>query len=330
MVFAALIAFASFVATLALTPVFIKSALRKGVTARDSNKRGRPLVANMGGFALLAGILSGVSLGVLYLTVLEYSPAALAVLLASLAAITLVALIGVYDDLFKISRRLKTILPAVAAIPLIAVTAGDTVLFLPFLGPVNFGLLYIFALIPLGITGAANAVNMSAGYNGLEAGLGAVASAFLLAIALLAGATGSVVILAALLGACLAFLKFNWFPARVFPADIGTYTIGTALACAAIIGNMESFAVLCLLPAFYEFAATIWYSLKGVERRETCQNPLMLRDGRLKPRKGAENYTLFMRILAWKPMREDALVAVSLALYAVCGAAALAFYLLKL
>lgn len=328
--FLAGIAITAFLVTLLLTRLFIKSALRKGITAGDSNKKGKPLVANMGGFALLAGITGAVSLGIAYLSLVTLETGLFTLLLASLASITLVALIGVFDDLFKISPRLKIILPIFAAVPLIAVTAGETSMVLPFFGAVNFGFAYILLLIPLGITGAANAVNMSAGYNGLEAGIGAIASAFLLAIALLANATGAAILLAALFGACLAFLNYNWFPARVFPADIGTYTIGTTLAVAAILGNMESFAVICLLPAFYEFAATLYYSWKGVERRSACHNPRIARDGSLSPQKGSEAYTLFHRILSIRPMREERLVLTTLFLYALCGCAALAAYFLKL
>jgi len=328
--FVSLIAAVAFGVTLFLTPAFISSALRKGVTARDTNKRGKPLVANMGGFALFAGLAIAVSVGIGYLALVDSDSRLVALLLASLASIALVALVGAYDDLFKISRRLKALLPVVAAVPLMAVTAGDTTMLLSFLGAVDFGLFYTLVLIPLGVTGAANAVNMAAGYNGVEAGTGVIVSAALLAIAMLAGATGPAIILAALLGACLAFLKFNWLPARVFPADIGTYTIGTAIACAAIMGNMESFAVICLLPAFYEFAATVYYSIKGVERRGTAQSPVISAGGGLSPPKGAESYTLFYRILSWRPMREGALVATVLALYAVCGGLALAVYFLKL
>ncbi len=328
--FIAGISLAAFLVTLFLTRVFIKSALRKGITACDSNKKNKQVVANMGGFALLAGITAAVSLGIAYLSLVTLETGLFTLLLASLASITLVALIGVYDDLFKISPRLKIVLPVFAAVPLIAVTAGETSMVLPFFGAINFGLAYIIILIPLGITGAANAVNMSAGYNGLEAGIGAVASAFLLTIALLANAIGAAILLAALFGACLAFLNYNWFPARVFPADIGTYTIGTTLAVAAILGNMESFAVICLLPAFYEFAATLYYSWRKVERRSACHNPRIASDGKLSPRANSENYTLFHRILSLHPMRESRLVLTVLSLYAICGCLALAAYFLKL
>jgi len=315
--------------TLLLTPVFICSALNKGVTARDSNKKRKPRVANLGGFAMLAGLLASTSLAMLLMALGPYDSQLFTYLLAALASITIAALIGVFDDLFKLSRRTKPFLVAAAALPLIAITAGNTEMTLPFLGSVDFGLFYTLALIPVGVTGAANALNMSAGYNGLEAGIGAVVSLALLPIAIYSNAFTSAIILAALFGTCLAFLKYNWFPARVFPGDIGTYVIGTAIAAAAILGNMESFAVIAIAPAFYELAATIYYSLKGVERRGKCQNPVIGRDGVLKPAKGAEKYTLFNALLSHFQLTEKRLVLSSLFLYAICGAAALALYFLR-
>ena len=150
--------------------------------------------------------------------------------------------------------------------------------------------------------------------------------AFLLAIAVMAQATGAAIILAAMLGACIAFLWFNWSPARVFPADVGTLTIGGAIAAAVIIGNMEKFGVILLIPAFYELAATVYYSLKKVERRAACHAPTITKDLKLIPKKGSEKYTLFNLILSKKPMTEPSMVKTVLALYVVCGLAALSVY----
>ena len=308
------------------TPILIASATRKKLFGNDDNKAGRPRVAYSGGFAVFGGMAVAILAAVLYLVFLQKNGLDTVLLLASLASITLLALIGAFDDIFKLSWKTKAMMPLVGALPLVAITAGDTWMSLPFLGWINFGFFYTFVLIPLGVTGAANAVNMAAGYNGIEAGSVAVISAFLLLIAVQAGAFPSAVILAATLGACLAFLKFNWFPSRVFPGDVGTLALGAAVASAVIIGNMEKFGVILFIPAFYELGATIYYFLKGVERRRACHNPVISKNGVLSPPKGAEKFTLFYRILAWKPMREESLVKTVLALYALCGFAALAVF----
>ncbi|NYZ77916.1 hypothetical protein H0N96_00760, partial [Candidatus Micrarchaeota archaeon] len=84
------------------------------------------------------------------------------------------------------------------------------------------------------------------------------------------------------------------------------------------------------IPAFYELAATIYYAFKRVWRRPACHNPVILKDGRLKPPKGAEHYTLFYYLLSKKPIREAGLVKTVYAIYLLFAAIALAVYWLKI
>lgn len=320
---------AAFLGTLILTPVYIRSAIAKGITGRDVNKNDRPQVAEMGGFAIFAGILLGILSAIVVFTFVYSDAATTLALLAAVGTLSLLALIGVFDDLFRLTPATKAIMPIVGSLPLVVTQAGQTAMNLPLLKTVNFGPLYNFVLVPLGVTGAANAVNMAAGYNGLEAGIGAIGSFFLLAIAIQVNETAAAIILAACLGACLAFLLYNRFPAKVFPGDIGTLVIGGVFASAVITGNIEKYGVIILLPAFYELAATIYYTAKGVNRREKCHNPVISPDGKLSPPKGAEKYTLMYLILSKKPMTEQKIVLTTLSLYAICGIAALAVYYFK-
>jgi len=107
---------------------------------------------------------------------------------------------------------------------------------IPFVGLIDFGIFYSLVLVPLGITGAANAVNMLAGFNGLEVGMGMVAIGTLAIIAYLNGITTSLVILMAALGALVAALYYNWYPAKILVGDVGTLTIGAVVASAVIVG----------------------------------------------------------------------------------------------
>jgi UDP-N-acetylglucosamine--dolichyl-phosphate N-acetylglucosaminephosphotransferase len=105
----------------------------------------------------------------------------------------------------------------------------------------------------LGIAGAANAVNMLAGFNGLEAGMGIVAIGSLAIIAYLMGQTTSFIILIAALGALLATLYYNWYPAKILVGDVGTLTIGAIIASAVIIGNYEAAGVILMIPYMVDF-----------------------------------------------------------------------------
>ena len=57
-----------------------------------------------------------------------------------------------------------------------------------------------------------------------------------------------------LIGASLAMNLFNRYPAKVFVGDVGTLGIGATYATAAIIGNIAIFAVIAILPMFFETA----------------------------------------------------------------------------
>jgi len=124
---------------------------------------------------------------------------------------------------------------------------------IPFVGLIDFGIFYSLVLVPLGITGAANAVNMLAGFNGLEVGMGVVAVGALAVIACLNGIITSLVILMAILGALLAALYYNWYPAKILVGDVGTLSIGAVIACAVIIGNYETAGAILVIPYVVDF-----------------------------------------------------------------------------
>jgi UDP-N-acetylglucosamine--dolichyl-phosphate N-acetylglucosaminephosphotransferase len=121
------------------------------------------------------------------------------------------------------------------------------------LGNINFGLLYTLVIIPLEVTIAANAVNMLAGFNGLEVGMGIIAVGSLAIIAYLLGKITVSVILFAALGALLATLYYNWYPAKILVGDVGTLSIGAIIAAVVIIGNFEIAGAILLIPYIIDF-----------------------------------------------------------------------------
>jgi UDP-N-acetylglucosamine--dolichyl-phosphate N-acetylglucosaminephosphotransferase len=246
---------ASFVATFICTPWIIPKLERANFTGKDMNKQDKRKIPNIGGFAIIFGFSAGTLLAIGLFTYFgtfggHFNPA---LILAAFSTILLMALIGVFDDLFSMHQAVKATLPLFAALPLVAVNAGVTSMDFPFIGLVNVGLLYALILIPIGITGASNVTNMLAGFNGLEAGMGSVACLSLGIIALLTGKTESAILLFSMLGALLAFLYYNWYPAKVFMGDAGTLGIGAVIASAVIAGNYEMAGVIVILPYTFDF-----------------------------------------------------------------------------
>ncbi|MDD5337034.1 MAG: UDP-N-acetylglucosamine--dolichyl-phosphate N-acetylglucosaminephosphotransferase, partial [Candidatus ainarchaeum sp.] len=226
---------------------------KMGMVGHDVNKPDRPEVAEMGGIGIMAGMALGILISIFFNTFLGFQ-FNLDFVLAALVSVFIIALIGFADDLLDIPQAVKAFLPLLAAVPLIALkAAGSTAMYIPFIGPVDMGMLYLFVAIPVGIAVASNLTNMLAGFNGLEAGMGVVALIAASLAAYFLGSSDSLVVYVPLAGALLGFLAFNRYPAKIFPGDVGTLLIGATLAAGAIIGNFETFAALLLLPYVVDF-----------------------------------------------------------------------------
>lgn len=238
----------AFVTTLVATRWLIRLLRHTTMVGHDLHKFHRPLVPEMGGLAVVAGFYAGVTMLEMFAT---DGPSA-SYLHASLVAAFGAAFAGFLDDLFRLRHRAKAILPALFAVPLGIVAyrdpAGGTILLNANIGPI------MLLAIPLGVTSAANAANMLEGFNGLGVGLGIIMSVAMIALGLITGDTSGLFLLLPLLGALLAFLYFNRYPAKVFPGDSMTLFVGATLAAAAILVHEKTYGALLFAPFVIEFA----------------------------------------------------------------------------
>ncbi len=256
----------SFAVTYLLIPPWIRAAHRIGLVGRDMNKFAKPEVAEMGGIAVVSGFVAGVLYYIGLSTFYFNQDANLVYVLAVLATVLIITIIGMLDDLlgWKIGLKQwqKPLLTLVAALPMMVVNAGESSMVLPIVGNVDFGILYPLLVIPLGIAGAANGFNMLAGYNGLEAGMGVIILTALGITALLTGTPWVAIIAFAMVFALIAFLRYNWYPAKIFPGDSLTYSVGALIACVAILANAEKIAVILFLPYFLDFLLPLRKKMK--------------------------------------------------------------------
>jgi len=247
----------SFLTTLIILPFWIKKARNVGLIWKDMNKFGNTKAAGSGGLSVIIGfvlgILTYIAIRTFYFNSVEY----MVEIFALTTSILLLAGIGIIDDLLGwqhggLRKRIRIILILFAAIPLMVINAGESIIYVPFFGLANLGILYALLVIPVGIIGSTTTFNFLAGYNGLEAGQGIL---LLSALSIMALKTGSVWL--ALIGLCavvslFAFLIYNKFPAKVFPGDVLTYPMGGMIAIMAILGNYERFAVFIFIPYIIE------------------------------------------------------------------------------
>jgi UDP-N-acetylglucosamine--dolichyl-phosphate N-acetylglucosaminephosphotransferase len=218
-----------------------------------------------------------------------FLPLDLLAFLAALLTIILVGLIGIIDDIIGWTKGIRqyqhALFPIFAALPLMVLpqTIGNTGMVLPYIGLVNFGTLYSIIVVPIAITGASNATNMLAGLNGLEAGLALINATALLIVGLITGRVEVVLIMLGLMGALIAFLRYNWNPAKLFPGDSFTLMVGASFAAVSIIGNIERVGLMLFGLYFIELV------LKGRTKMQAQGFGIIQADGTLQspPRVGS-------------------------------------------
>lgn len=285
----------SFVITYFIVPYVNIYMHQIGVVGTDIMKRDKKPVADMGGPGVLIGFLSGVFFYIGYEIFVQKELQGLVYILACLCTVLIISLIGIFDSLTALAnqregegefeqykkvgipRWLYFFIPIPAAVPLMALNAGVSTLALPFIGRVDFGRFYPLVLVPIAILCCSNASNFLAGFNGLEAGVGFVAHLSLGLFAYVNGRYNAAMIALCFAFTLLAFLRYNWYPASVFPGDIN-YMIGTVFAGATIIGNIEKFGILCFTPYIIEAV------LKALSKFEAESYGVLQADGTVKPR----------------------------------------------
>ncbi|HIX83080.1 MAG TPA: phospho-N-acetylmuramoyl-pentapeptide-transferase [Candidatus Megamonas gallistercoris] len=115
---------------------------------------------------------------------------------------------------------------------------------IPFLGK-SYDIGWFYYVLVIGVlVGTTNAVNLTDGLDGLAAGSMAVASLGFVAVCLYFGKTNLAIFSFASFGACAAFLKFNYHPAKVFMGDTGSLALGGVLAALGILTKTELLLII--------------------------------------------------------------------------------------
>lgn len=176
-----------------------------------------------------------------------------------LGALVASALIGVVDDLLNIKRigrfsglrmrhrfALYTIIASIGAWWFYFKLDWD-ILHVPFFGDFNIGLWYIPFFIFV-IVATAFSVNEVDGLDGLAGGTLLAAFAAYGTIALIQGKVDLAAFCAVIIGALLAFLWFNIYPAKFFMGDTGSMSLGVTLGIVAMLTNAALLLpIICLL-----------------------------------------------------------------------------------
>lgn len=252
LIIAMVILIVAFISSYKLTLIWIPAANKFGLVGKDLNKYGRPPVAEAGGIAFVFSLTTSIFL-YLFLKAIIGSISHLEEIYAIISAVVLAGLLGFGDDVLGwkkgIRRRYKPILTGVLALPFMTITLlHPEYNYFTFWGIPAW--IYALFIVPIGIVGASNAINMMGGYNGLESGISSIILSALGIRALMLNEEWIAFLAFIGVAALLGFLMLNWYPAKVFPGDSLTYSIGAYIGAIVILGKMVLFGI-ALFPLLF-------------------------------------------------------------------------------
>ena len=240
-----------FLIVVILGPIFIPMLARFkfGQTVRDEGpqshlaKNGTP---TMGGVMMIVAIL------ITGLTRAKISQG----LIVGLICIVGFGFVGFLDDFIKIKMKRSLGLKAYQKIILqfalalyiayyqYSASQSATQLVIPFTNHIiNLGIWYI-PFMMIFIIGTVNAVNLTDGLDGLASGVTLIVSCFFILFAVSISNSDVAILAAATAGACLGFLGFNAYPAKVFMGDTGSMALGGAVVAFATLTNSPLLIVI--------------------------------------------------------------------------------------
>jgi UDP-GlcNAc:undecaprenyl-phosphate GlcNAc-1-phosphate transferase len=260
---------AALVIVVLLTPAVGGMARLLGVVDRPGGRRPHArTVPRLGGIALFFGIM------VPALAFLDFTPETRGILLGAAVATT----VGAIDDFRGLRwwEKLAGQLLA-ASIPVAFGIWVDRFTF-PVLGVHTLPEWIGAPLTVIWIVAIMNMVNFLDGLDGLAAGVCGIAGATFSVIALSLGKPNPAILSAIVFGACLGFLRHNFYPARIFMGDSGALLLGFVLAAVSVQGLLKTAATVALFLPLLVLAVPILDTGFVVARRLKHRQPIYTAD----------------------------------------------------
>ena len=265
---------ATFVVGLFVMPILKKfkvgQVVRNDGPKEHLKKQGTP---TMGGIIMLIVIVV-----ILAINSIKYPTLILAII--SILGFGLVGFIDDYKKLVK--KNTKGLSPLKKIFGLVLVTAIfifmylkvfklGTDITLPFISsPITLSVGAFIIFIAFILIGTSNAVNLTDGLDGLASGVVAIIMTFFTIVAVKNSNTEMIILGASSVGTCLAFLLFNFHPAKVFMGDTGSLALGGAVAAIAIMMKMEVYlaivAFVCMIDTLSVILQVTYFKLTKGKR----------------------------------------------------------------
>lgn len=282
--YAFLIAVATLV-TLIVTPIVRGYAMRHGLVQKP---RGRDLhtapIPRLGGIAIFAGVIAAVAVqafGELYMGwggTISGGGTVRTRMTGVLIGFVVIFVVGLVDDLRPLSPGWKLLGQLAAAAVLIMFGLKIEYVGNPFGGGlIELGFLAV-PLTLLYVVAFTNIVNLIDGLDGLAAGVTAISAVSFLTIAAQGNRLEAAAIAAALIGACVGFVRYNFHPASIIMGDSGALFLGYVLASVSLMGVLKSTAAIALAVPLLIMGVPIADTASAIIRRAAHRRPIQEAD----------------------------------------------------
>ena len=245
-------------------------AIRIGaVDHPDARKIHHGLIPRLGGLAIYIGFMTAVISTVGLQTEI----------VGLVSGATVLVIIGIMDDMWSLPAKVKLVGQILAAsVPVIGFGIRIDWLDLPFVGYMFFSSVVSVPLTIFWIVGFINMLNLIDGLDGLAAGIASIASVAIFLLAFQMGQWVCAAAMVAMAGAALAFLQYNFNPAKIFMGDTGSMFLGYVIATVSVMGVMKSAATVVLIVPVIALGVPIMDTALAIVRRKLCGVPVFAPD----------------------------------------------------
>jgi UDP-GlcNAc:undecaprenyl-phosphate GlcNAc-1-phosphate transferase len=262
----------SFILCLILTPWVKKLSYRMNIVAVPNTRSVHSkTISRFGGFAIFTSFFLA------YWIMSWFTDFELSSFYGILAGAIIIEIVGIVDDKWELSSKVKLTGQVLAAGVVMACGIQIPYLTVPFtdisltLGWVSYPLTLFW------IVGITNAINLIDGLDGLAAGVASIAVGTMMVMAIITGNTPLVIVCAILLGTTTSFLIFNFYPAKLFMGDSGSLFLGFMFATLSIYGYKQIMFVSLIIPALL-VAVPLSDTLFAMLRRKLNQKSMFSAD----------------------------------------------------
>jgi UDP-GlcNAc:undecaprenyl-phosphate GlcNAc-1-phosphate transferase len=258
-----------------LTPVMRKIALRKGIVNRPGGRKvHKKPIPYLGGVAIYLAFISALFFASCLEKLLrsEY-------LTGLFLGGTFIVVIGLFDDIKGVRPSFKFLGQILAASILFKYGFRIEFITNPFLGgTIHFPLALSFLITLLWIVALTNAINLIDGLDGLAAGLVIIASSVLFLVTLGRPDPITTFLCVIIMGSSLGFLRYNFYPARIFMGDAGSMLLGFALAAMGTIGIGKGVTAVTLMVPIVALGIPIYDTSLAIFRRLMGKKSIFIAD----------------------------------------------------